>query len=239
MGKQTELLDLQDIDSKLDRLKKQRAEIPERAEADELSREIEKLTTVVCALEAELHEAERVQSRQESELSTIGDKIGREEKRLYGGGVINVKELESLQSEVKMLNKQRDDLETELLETMETADRAQSKLTEVRDRTTETTGRRDEKESVFEQKAADLDAEIEEATGAREQVAAKVAPDLLSLYEKLREQKHGIAAGELLASEGICGACRVELPAQQLEKMVGSDAVLRCPQCKRILVERP
>ncbi len=239
MGKQTELLDLQEVDSALDRLKKQRAAIPERAEADELSREIEKLSAVICAIETELHEAERTQDRLESEVSTLSDKIGREEKRLYGGAVVNPKELESLQAELQSLGRKRDDLETELLETMETVERERDKLHEVEKRRSETEARRDEKESVFKETACRLDAEIEAAAKSREAATAKVAPDLLAVYEKIRAQKGGLAAGELLADEGICGACRVELPAQELEKMLGSDAMARCPQCKRILVERP
>jgi len=238
LGKQTELLDLQALDSSLDRLRKERASIAERAEADELCREIEKLQSVLCALEEELHESEREQTRLENELSTIGDKIGREEKKLYGGGVVNPKELASIQQEVGSLNKHRDDIETELLETMETVEQRREKADQVRDRKTATQERVDEKERVFAEKAAALDDQIARVSKDRQATAERVPADLLAVYEKIREQKGGLAAGELLAAEGICGACRVELPAQELERMIGSETLNRCPQCRRILVER-
>lgn len=236
MGKQVELLDLQEIDSELDRLKRQREEIPERVEADEIGHELRKLSAVLAALEDELHEADRVQGRLESEVSTLGDKISREEKKLYGGSVANPKELGSIQEEVRLLDRQRDELETSLLEAMEAVEESRSKVTDAERRKREMQEQLAQKERAYSEKAAELDGEIGKREKMRAAAGGKTDPELLALYDKIRQQKGGVAVGEV--RDGICGACRVELPAEELDRMLHTDSLWRCPQCRRILVER-
>lgn len=236
MGRQTELLDLQAIDTRIDRLVKERAEIPERAEADRLTEEASKLSAVLAALEQQLHDAERSQGRLDGDLSTLSEKIAREEKKLYGGTVANPKELEGLQEELRSLGRQRDELETALLEAMETVDESRQKVNETAARTAEAQAVRDAKEQVLADKIRDLEERVAAQEKTREKVAAGVAPELRELYEKVRQQKGGVAVGEV--HDAICGACRVELPAEELDRMLNADGVWRCPQCRRILVQR-
>lgn len=236
MGSQIELLKLQTADSAVGRLKKERAEIPEQAQAAEIVQELEKFSGLLAQLEATLHESERTQARLESEDATLSDKIEREEKKLYSGSVANPKELGAIQEEVSTFKRKRDDLETSLLESMETVETQRAQVDEVGRRKAELDARRVELERVFAEKARDLDAQIATGEKARAEAAEKVAPDLLAAYEKVREQKGGVAVGEV--ADGICGACRVELPAEELDRMKGAAGVWRCPQCRRILVER-
>ncbi len=236
MGRQIELLDLQEADTALDRLRKARAEIVERAEADALLHELEKVGSVVSALEKELHDSDRAQARLESEVSSLGDKIAREEKKLYGGTVTNPKELGSIQEEIRQLDKQRDELETALLEAMETVERDTANVTEAKGRQGQRQAELEAKERAYSSKAADLDRQIQQQDAARTGIAENVDPELLAVYDKIRRQKGGVAVGEF--HDGICGACRVELPAEEVDRMLHTDSLWRCPQCRRILVER-
>lgn len=231
-----ELLDLQSADSALDRLRRQRDEIPERAEADALREDAVKLDGVVAAIEAEEHESERTQSRLESEIAVLSDKIAGEEKKLYGGAVVNPKELGSIQEEVRMLKGRRDELETSLLEAMEAGEQIGAKVAEASARRDALAAELAAKEGVFSERAAELDAQIETQLRAREAATGKVESGLLTKYDKIREQKGGTAVGEV--REGVCGACRVELPSEEVDRMTKSDELWLCPQCRRILVER-
>ncbi len=235
MGKQIELLELQSADSALDRLTAERAQIPEEAQVKEVAGELEKVSGLLAQLESVVHESERTQDRLESDESTLSSKIEREEKKLYGGGVANPKELGAIQEEVATLKRKRDELETLLLEAMETVEEQRGQVQEVEERKVEIEGRLSELRSVLGRRETDLDAKIAKAEQARDAASKAVSPDLLATYEKVRAQKGGVAVGRL--AEGICGACRVELPAEELDKMKGADSLWRCPQCRRILVE--
>ncbi|GAA4766628.1 hypothetical protein GCM10023329_11080 [Streptomyces sanyensis] len=82
----------------------------------------------------------------------------------------------------------------------------------------------------------ELDDEAASATKEREVVAASVPADLMKLYEKLRVQQGGVGAARLFQRR--CEGCRLELNITELNEVraAAPDAVLRCENCRRILV---
>jgi predicted nucleic acid-binding Zn-ribbon protein len=69
-------------------------------------------------------------------------------------------------------------------------------------------------------------------------VAAEEPADLLALYEKLRAQ-HGVGAAALRGSR--CQGCHLSLNTVDLNRIraAAPDEVLRCEECRRILVRTP
>ena len=67
-------------------------------------------------------------------------------------------------------------------------------------------------------------------------LAPKIASDLLDLYEKIRAKEYGIGAGQLIG--GKCGGCNLAVNAIELERIKNLDTeeVLRCEECRRIMV---
>ena len=65
-----------------------------------------------------------------------------------------------------------------------------------------------------------------------------VPADVLALYEKLREQ-HGVGAAAL--RRGRCEGCHLALNTVDLNRIRAAepDEVLRCEECRRILVRTP
>ncbi|MDQ5975513.1 MAG: uncharacterized protein QG661_2722, partial [Actinomycetota bacterium] len=63
-----------------------------------------------------------------------------------------------------------------------------------------------------------------------------IPADLLSLYDKIRADHGGIGAAPL--HRGRCEGCRMVLPPNEIEALRAAppDAVLRCEECRRILV---
>jgi predicted nucleic acid-binding Zn-ribbon protein len=90
--------------------------------------------------------------------------------------------------------------------------------------------------AVRDQRRAEIDADLERVAGERAPVVADVPAELLSLYDKLRVTKNGVAATELRARQ--CGGCMMSLdPAELAEiRAKAEDEVVRCEQCQRILV---
>ena len=85
--------------------------------------------------------------------------------------------------------------------------------------------------------------EIDEAAGttstARTAVAKDVPDDLLALYEKLRGQFGGVGAAKLF--RGACQGCHLALNTVDLNNIraAAEDEVIRCEECRRILVRTP
>ena len=72
-----------------------------------------------------------------------------------------------------------------------------------------------------------------------ESTAAEVGADLLALYEKIRVTSGGTGAAAL--RQRRCGGCQLEVNPVEIQRMRSApdDEVLRCEECRRILVRTP
>ena len=79
-------------------------------------------------------------------------------------------------------------------------------------------------------------AQFEATLAERDEVAGEMPADLLALYEKLRTQHGGVGAAKLF--RGRCEGCHMELNPTDIGRIreAPSDAVVRCEECRRILV---
>jgi uncharacterized protein len=70
-------------------------------------------------------------------------------------------------------------------------------------------------------------------------VTSEEPADLLTLYDKLREQHGGLGAAALI--RGSCQGCNLSLNSSDLAaiRAAAPDEVLRCEECRRILVRTP
>jgi hypothetical protein len=96
---------------------------------------------------------------------------------------------------------------------------------------TEVTARRD---AAFK----DIDEQTGTAAEQRAGIAAEVPADLLKLYEQIRDAR-GVGAAMLQA--GRCEGCHLSLNMVDLNQIRASapDEVVRCEECRRILVRTP
>lgn len=160
----------------------------------------------------------------------------RDQQRLDSGAVSSPKDLESLQREIVSLAKRQGDLEDVVLEVMERREAAQERAAELTERVSSVQARTDDATTRRDSALGELDAEIASVTKEREIVAGSVPGDLLKLYDKLRGQQGGVGAARLYQRR--CEGCRLELNITEVNevKAAAPDAVLRCENCRRILV---
>lgn len=236
---QLRLLDLQDVDTSLDRLAHRRRTLPELAEIERAETRLNELRDLVVGTETELADADREQRKVENDVDLVRSRMTRDQQRMDSGAVAHAKDLESLKHELDSLAKRQGDLEEIVLEHMERREEIESRLRVlVAERDTVTAGleaasaRRDE---AF----AAIDADAAEATAARAALAGQLPPDLLALYEKIRADAGGQGAAPL--ARGQCQGCRLPLPPTELSRFrtAEADEVLRCDECSRILVRTP
>jgi predicted nucleic acid-binding Zn-ribbon protein len=235
---QLRLLELADLDAELGRLTHRRRSLPEVAELARLEARASELKDEIVVTETDLNDLEREQGRAERDVEQVRTRIDRDRARLDAGQVSAARELATLQSEIESLRRRQGDLEEIVLELME----RREGLTNRRD---ELTAERDSLGTQAAEVAARRDAtfkEIDEQAGkAAEQratVAADVPADLLKLYEQIRDTR-GVGAAMLRA--GRCEGCHLSLNKVDLNQIRASaaDEVIRCEECRRILVRTP
>ncbi len=87
-----------------------------------------------------------------------------------------------------------------------------------------------ERTAVDQKAAAEL--EIERAA-----IAKEVTPKHLTLYERVRKGRRGIALAEVVS--GRCTACHIVLRPQYFQDVKRGESVLMCESCQRILYYNP
>jgi predicted nucleic acid-binding Zn-ribbon protein len=228
------LLDLQAEDSSIRRLEDRRSSLPEAARLAELNDALAELDSDHAIAQKQYDEAAREQERIEGEMAILDQKIEREEGRLFAGIVSNPKELSALQAEIEMLKRRRSGLEDSLLEIMVSRDQMKEtldSLTSERSQTAAQAGTLSEQVSGL---TKEIDGELATHTAARSAAAGEIPTELLDLYEKLRDSKHGVGAAALV--DGTCEGCHTKLPAKEVERLRAERGLQRCDNCRRILV---
>lgn len=231
MGKTDTLLDLQDIDSTIDKLTKRLTDIKASLhESDQL------LAARQTAHAAGQLAVQRRTARKDLELAdaTVDDKIQQAEKRLYSGLVKNPKELLDLQNDISSLKRQKTSLDDQLFAAMmalEEAESAQHHSAQELARI-ETDWRASQADllGVQAQLEAQLTAQTREQTTTRSQLPATD----LALYDQLRRRKGGLAVVELIGNN--CPGCGVRVTANIMQQLSQLDHYARCGNCERILV---
>lgn len=232
---QLRLLDLQAVDLSIDQLAHRKRTLAEHAE-------IEKTAGALAALRDELAGAESAVEgldtrirKLETEVEQVRAKADRDSQRMQSGAVA-AKELERLQHEVETLGARQSALEDDELVLMEERETADAARTEVQSRFEAASESLATLEVQRDTTEAEIDADVAARTAEREPIASSIPGELLALYEKLRASSGGIGAAALRARR--CGGCRIELygTALQEAKAADEDEVLRCEECRRILV---
>jgi predicted nucleic acid-binding Zn-ribbon protein len=116
---------------------------------------------------------------------------------------------------------------------LERLDPARDQVAELETRRDAVAAEKAELEGVIKGEWKQIDAELARKEERKADAMAPVPPDLLELYEKLRQTKEGVAIGRF--EHGVCGGCHMTLsPAEQIEAFDAD--IPRCVHCRRILV---
>ena len=228
------LLALQAVDSSADRSAARRR-LLESGEALTAARmTADSAEAVFGELRLRIDEMDRDASRFEHEIDTIGQKLAAEEKRLYDGSVVNVKEMEALQHEIESLKKRRSDREDELLALMEQREALETEASAAQTHGAAEREKVDDVAGSSRDELSTIQAEMERLEAERSQILPDIPAELLELYEELRPQKKGVAAAAL--TDGICQGCHEQLSSVELDKLKKTSDVPRCEYCRRILI---
>jgi len=235
---QLRLLELADLDAELSRLDHRRRGLPELEEYQRIEARDAGLRDELTALEAAESDLRREQAKAEADVDQVRSRVERDRTRLDAGQVSSPRELENLQSEIASLARRQSDLEEIVLDVMERQEAAELRRNALTREQGEVARQRDEVAARRDAALGEIGEQEEKAASLRAGVAADVPGDLLDLYGKLRAQ-HGVGAAAL--RRGRCEGCHLSLNTVDLARIRAAppDEVLRCEECRRILVRTP
>lgn len=233
---QLRLLDLQAVDTRLTQLKHRRASLPEHQQVAALTREATELGEHQVAARTVVSDLELEQTKAESDLEPVRQRLVRNEQRIADGTVPDPKALSGLIEEVEHLKRRIGDLEDAELDVMQRLEDAQIALTSVTTRQGQVSADLATATTARDAAVAAVDTELATAQAERQQIVAELPADLVQLYDKIRVGHGGQGAAGLVHRR--CQGCRLELNAADLNRYAAAaaDDVLRCEECSRILV---
>ncbi len=227
-----DLLDLQALDSHIDRLLEERANLPELELFKAAHEEARVIGTQLKGLEAQLADATRLVDKTEGELGLLEEKARVTEQRLYAGGM-NARETEHMQADVRMLKNQVSTMEDTLLILIDEGEALDDVVTQTRASHEAMTQQRDTLEGTIREAWKRIDGEIARKEARKAELVPSIEPDIVALYEEVRGLHSGVAVGAL--ENGVCGSCHVEMSPGEVATL-RREEYPRCVHCNRLLV---
>jgi predicted nucleic acid-binding Zn-ribbon protein len=233
-GATRRLLDLQELDVAIDRLRGRLADLESQDEVRDARAKVASTESRLGELQLSLDAMSREQRRLESDVDSLERKIEAERRRLFDGTVANAKELQSIEHEVENLRGRKTRFEDDLIQKMEDREQLEARIPPIEAEVVEASERLAEIERTSASELVEVERTLAERSARRVVLAQEFPDDLLELYEDLRRQKKGVAAVALV--DGICQGCHQKLSPMYVDQMKRAQGIRRCEYCRRILV---
>ena len=228
------LIALQDIDSALDAVAHKRPRLAEvaahqaalaaqaalQARAAAAQRRIDAAQAGIEAAEHSAGELTVRRTRLEAQLKTV----------------IAPREAEALMHQIATINAQRSELDDAELVALEEQAEGEAALAAVTAEMPAVETALSDAQSVLDAALAALAAEADELHASRDATVAAMPADQSTMYERVRQQFHGVAVTRLVGTH--CSGCHMDLSPAELDlvKAVAPGEAAECPQCGRIMV---
>lgn len=227
-----DLLDLQAVDLEIDRLLHERESLPELAGYKETHELLAKATARLEAAETGLRDTNLAVDKTNGELEIAEEKIGREQMRLYAGG-LSARDADYMRREVEMLERKKGEMEDEILQLIERSEQQEAEVEAARAEVENLSRRKQELEATIAEAWKGIDVRLAGKEERKAAIVPLIEEDILELYEGLRSSKDGVGVGRL--ADGTCGGCHLRITEAEELEVKRSDPP-RCIHCRRILV---
>lgn len=221
---------LQQVDSQIDQIQARLKVIRETLEND---LDLQAATRQFTSADNDYADAQRALKQSEAEVEKQRIKIEQAEASLYGGRVHNPKELQDLQKDVASLKRYLETLEERELEAMLRVETSEKESQAARANLNHVQSNRSDQNRDLTQERELLHKNLERLNTERQAVVRDLAQQQLGVYDRLRQQRRGIAVTTI--SDAACAACGTTLTPSQQQNARSTSQLFNCPSCGRIL----
>ncbi len=230
---QRKLLDLQDLDTRLQRLERAALTPPETAVIMDLEARLATIRGALATARGALEDLRTEFSRLESDAGVVQARIERDTRLL--DDTASAKDAVGIEHELASLRKRRDDLDDiqlSVMEQLEEQGQAMAAIEAERDRLL---GELDAAQTARQARLAELSGDRERLLDDRLALAGTLPADLIDLYDRQR-QRYGFGAS--LLQHGVSSASGVTLTGADLDlvRAAAPDDVVLCPDSNAILI---
>jgi len=227
---QLELLrELQRIDLDLKHIKEERERYPKEIKKLDEKKNIEKEKMQKEKERIELLEKERRQK--EGHLNLEQEKIKRAEGRMFE--VKTNKEYQALLNEVDAIKEASSREEEEILKILDEIDELKKSLSKREKEVAVVLEKVEAEKKIIQEKMVQDDEIWKKRMERREVLTKQLESKLYKLYNTLKEKRQGV--GVVSVKHETCQGCFVNVPPQMFIEVQKSNALIRCPNCNRIL----
>ncbi|MGH9048658.1 MAG: zinc ribbon domain-containing protein [Acidimicrobiia bacterium] len=230
------LLDLQEHDTAADRLRHRRETLEERSALQGTEARLAELDGARSELRARRDDAAREEQRFDDDAKSLEERAVDVERTMYSGEIASPRELQAMQADVDQLRRHQRSVEDRELAVMEQREALDTELAKLDAEAGALESEARQLRTTLAAAEATIDAELGTETTAREELAARLSPELLDDYERCRRRAHGVGAARLVG--GTCQGCHLSIPSTEAERIRkgGSGVVAHCDNCGCILV---
>lgn len=225
-----ELLALQALDNEIGQLE---TEMSALDRGDRVERALAVRQAKLTQAERRLQGLEIEQRNAELELKALEEKKHHESQRLYDGRITAPRELQALEMEIAMLERQRQKLDESILKRGDELEAAKKSVETAQGAVDEAEKALDIMRKRYEKASGRIEKQLQSQQPARDKIAKRVKPDTLRRYEDLRKRNHNLAAVRI--ENGACGGCRMKVGGALLRRVLTNDQYVFCESCNRFL----
>lgn len=229
-GHLEKLAALQVVDLRIQKMEKEREEIPQRLAL--LEEDFKKEESKAIAQRAELEKLQKERRHKERELEDEIARIKKTEARVFE--IKTNKEYQAVMKEIENAKKLNHQREEEVLALLEKIEEMQKYLTKV-EKNLE--ARREEYQhqvAELKRRMASFELEMAEELRHRQEKEKEIPPDLLQKYHRISERRQGLAIVKV--QNGTCQACFMNIRPQLFIELQKQESLIVCPNCSRILL---
>jgi uncharacterized protein len=225
-----QLYSLQELDLALDSIQSQKSQAEQGLNS---GLTLEQIEQTLQDEKSRLQEVQQSHRMQQMEAESLRERSAQLEQQLYGGTITNPRELESLRLEASNVSQQLDRRDLGLLELSVQAEDLHKRIAILEKELADQQEAWQSRQAQLNEQLKKLSAEEEIIAAQRANLAATLDQKELQKYESLRKGKGGRAVAKV--ERGLCQACRMSLPTQQLQRVRSGRQTVLCSSCGRML----
>ncbi len=197
----------------------------------EFETDLAKLEGMLDAEKDKLEESRDFEVAQKRQLQDEEEHIANSKARI--NQIKTPRELAAAQREVESTRKMAAARGQEIERIREAIEQAEARIAGMQTALDELRSQVDAEREKLQGEQKELETKLEAANAKRSKLTAKIEPELLREYERVRKRGGGVAF--VPAHRRHCMACNVHVPHQGYVVLRRGDEIIRCESCGRLL----
>jgi predicted nucleic acid-binding Zn-ribbon protein len=226
----SQLIALQDLDSKTDQLESLRGDLP--LQVNRLKQEFEEAEKNKTDYTKKHLAYQKERGIAEMEIKALEGKQKKYQAQLYQ--VKSNREYDAVTMEIEAVKIETEKKESRILELMDLEDETAKAIAANEEEMGKIRTQLDKVSKELEKKMAKTEKDEAALKHERDKILHKLNARYASAYERIRRAKNGLAVVPVL--RGACGGCFKSLPPQRILEIRQMDRMFLCEVCGRILI---